>query len=81
MPYDCDAGCTCEGRRGAPSCWGSAVATNRALRAAGAVAGLHAFAGAGHVPWSSLAAPPAAETMMGFYAEHLDLASVECPAG
>lgn len=78
VPYDCDGGCTCEGRR-SKMCWGSAVDTNREMRAAGAQAELYAFAGAGHVPWGDLRSENASSAMEGWLAEHLDLAHAECP--
>ena len=61
------------------NCWGSGVDSNRALKAKGATAYLYSFPGKGHVPWGSLAAEPAAGTMVAFLAEQLDLAHSECP--
>ena len=42
--YDCNS----DEDEDEDACWGSAVGTNNKLRAAGAIAGLYSFAGAGH---------------------------------
>ena len=50
------------------------------MRAAGANNSfLYSFAGAGHVPWGDLAAEPAAQALLGFLSEYLDLSHAQCP--
>ena len=56
-----------------------AVNTIATMQKAGRVASLYSFAGKGHVPWNDLRSPAAANTMISFLAEHLDLDHAECP--
>ena len=74
VPYSC-----VDFPGGPGSCWGSGVDTVAQWKKEGAVADIYSFPGKGHVPWSSLAASPAADSMVGFLAQHLDLAHAQCP--
>lgn len=66
---------------GDPKCWGSGVDTVTAMRKNGDVADLYSIRGAGHVPFSSLFASPALDSMLGFLAQNLNLGNdgSECP--
>ena len=74
MPYECPPD-----PNGKADCWGSGVDTVLRMRRRGAVASLYSFPGAGHCPAADLSASPAADAMLGFLAEHLDLEHAECP--
>ena len=74
MPYSC-----VDYPGGPDNCWGSGVDTIKQWKQKGATADIYSFPGAGHVPWSDLKASPAANSMIGFLAEHLDLAHAQCP--
>lgn len=55
------------------------VKTVQKMQAAGRVASIYTFPGAGHCPFNLIDVPPASDLVYGFYAEHLDLKNAECP--
>jgi acetyl esterase/lipase len=57
--------------------WG--VDSINTIKRAGASADLFSFPGAGHVPFPVLEQPQAWQTLSAFFAEHLELAHVQCP--
>ena len=74
VPYYCPTG------KKALECWGSGVDTVEHMngRKPG-VASLFSIPGAGHCPHGDVERGPAAESMMGFLSERLDLKNAECP--
>jgi dienelactone hydrolase len=74
VPYSC-----VDYPGGPDNCWGSGVDTVAQWKKKSAIADIYSFPGAGHVPWGDLAASPAADSMVGFLSQHLDLSSSQCP--
>ena len=74
VPYFCPTG------KKALECWGSGVDTVEHMngRKPG-VASLFSIPGAGHCPHGDVERGLAADSMMGFLSERLDLENAECP--
>eukprot|EP01051_Picozoa_sp_SAG22_P001186 SAG22_NODE_44_length_24912_cov_33.648894_17_plen_87_part_00 len=61
-------------------CWGSGVGTVERMNAKKpGVAHLYSIPKAGHCPSADVKSGPAADALLGFISEHLDLATAECP--